>query len=74
MKFSQRLKELRAEKGLTQAQLCEKTGLSHGCVAMLEVDKRAPTGSTLVALADVFGLSFRTGRRTRQRYRISNDG
>ena len=57
MNFSQRLKELRAEKGITQAQLCLKTGLSHGCIAMLELDKRAPTGSTLLALADVFGCT-----------------
>ena len=57
MSFSQRLKELRAEKGITQQQLSAITGLSLGCISMLEVDKRAPTGSTLVALADVFGCT-----------------
>lgn len=57
MSFSQRLKELRAEKGITQQQLSATTGLSLGCISMLEVDKRAPTGSTLLALADVFGCT-----------------
>lgn len=57
MVFSQRLKELRAEKGLTQDQLSEKTGLSHGCIAMLEVEKRAPTAATLNVLADFFECS-----------------
>ena len=57
MIFSQRLKELRVEKGLTQDQLSEKTGLSHGCIAMLEVEKRAPTATTLNTLADFFECS-----------------
>lgn len=64
MDFSQKLKELRAEKGITQAELSEITNLSHGCIAMLEVGKRAPTGSTLVALADFFecSIDFLMGR------------
>lgn len=57
MIFSQRLKELRVEKGLTQDQLAQKTELSHGCIAMLEIDKRAPTASTLNVLADFFECS-----------------
>ena len=57
MNFSQRLRELRFEKGVTQNELSRVTGLSHGCIAMLEVDKRAPTASTLVALADFFECS-----------------
>ena len=54
MIFSDRLKELRLEKGLTQDQLAEKTGLSHGCIAMLEKEKRSPSGATLSILADFF--------------------
>lgn len=57
MFFSQRLKELRIEKGLTQDQLSAKTGLSHGCIAMLELEKRAPTASTISILADFFECS-----------------
>ena len=57
MTFSQKLKELRTEKRLTQDQLSEKTGLSHACIAMLEMDKRAPNSSTLIQLADFFECS-----------------
>ena len=57
MNFSSKLKELRAEKGLTQDQLALKTDLSHGCIAMLETGKRAPTGNTLALLADFFEVS-----------------
>lgn len=57
MLFSERLKELRGEHGITQDQLSEKTGLSHGCIAMLEVEKRTPTAQTLNALADYFGVT-----------------
>ena len=57
MKFSARLRDLRTENRLTQDQLSMKTGLSHGCIAMLEVEKRAPTGQTLETLADFFGVS-----------------
>ncbi len=58
MNFSERLKELRAEKQITQMELAKKTGLSNGCIAMLEVNKREPTGSTLLALANFFECSI----------------
>lgn len=57
MEFSQKLKELRGEKGLTQDQLAAKSNLSHGCIAMLELGKRAPTGVTLLALSDALECS-----------------
>ena len=57
MNFSERLRDLRTEKRLTQDQLAGCTGLSHGCIAMLEVGKRAPTGQTLETLADFFQCS-----------------
>ena len=57
MTFGARLKDLRALKGITQNELAAATGLSHGCVAMLEVNKRAPTGQTLALLADFFEVS-----------------
>lgn len=57
MIFAQRLKELRTEKGLTQDELSKKTGLSHGCIAMLEIEKRAPTAQTLYIFADFFQVS-----------------
>lgn len=57
MSFAKILKELRMEKGITQDQLSEKTGLSHACIALLEVEKRSPTAQTLNALADYFNVS-----------------
>lgn len=57
MSFAKILKELRIEKGITQDQLSEKTGLSHACIALLEVEKRSPTAQTLNALADYFNVS-----------------
>lgn len=57
MTFSQKIKELRTEKGISQDELANATGLSHGCIAMLEVGKRAPTATTLTALADFFEVS-----------------
>ncbi len=57
MTFSQKIKELRTEKGISQDELANATGLSHGCIAMLELGKRAPTGTTLTALADYFEVS-----------------
>ena len=55
--FAKKLKDLRTERQLTQNELSLKTGLSHGCIAMLEVGKRAPTGSTLILLADALECS-----------------
>lgn len=57
MIFSERLRELRTEKGITQDALATFTGLSHGCIAMLETNKRAPTGSTVVTLAEFFEVT-----------------
>lgn len=57
MKFSDRLKDLRNEKNVTQADVARYTGLSSGCIGMLETNKREPTGNTLTILADYFGCS-----------------
>lgn len=40
MNFGSRLKALRKEKGLTQAQLARLSGLSNGCIANYERGKR----------------------------------
>lgn len=58
MLFSERLRELRAEKKLTQIELEKKTGLSNGCIAMLEINKREPSGNTLIALSNFFECSI----------------
>lgn len=40
MGFSERIKELRKEKGITQIELADAMGLSKGTVAMWEVGKK----------------------------------
>ena len=52
--FAQRLKQLRAEKGITQIQLAEMLKVSKGTVAMWETDQRKPSWETLFQLSDIF--------------------
>ena len=47
--FADRLKTLRAEKGITQVQLAEILGVTKGTVAMWETGKREPNFETLEA-------------------------
>lgn len=52
------LKQLREERGLTQEELAEKSGVSRVTISMLEVGKQKVTKSTtLVSLADALGVS-----------------
>lgn len=57
MKFQEIIKELRKDKGISQAELAKKTGLSTGCIGMLEIGKQGPTASTLIALSKFFQVS-----------------
>ena len=52
--FAERLKEIRAEKGITQVQLAETMGVSKGTVAMWETGKREPNFETLNQLSGIF--------------------
>jgi len=52
--FAQRLKHLRAEKGITQIQLAEMLEVSKGTVAMWETDQRKPSWEILFQLSDIF--------------------
>ena len=52
--FAERLKELRAEKGITQVQLAEAMGVSKGTIAMWETGKREPNFETLNDLSEIF--------------------
>lgn len=62
--FTERLKELRAEQGVSQVLLAKSLGVSKGIVSLWENGLREPTLSNLVALADYFcvSLDFLTGR------------
>ena len=52
--FARRLKQLRAEKGITQIQLAEMLEVSKGTVAMWETDQRKPSWEILFQLSDIF--------------------
>ncbi len=57
MEFSQRLKELRLSKNLSQMQLSTLTGLSQSAIAKWELNKTEPTASALITLSHFFGES-----------------
>ena len=52
--FTERLKKLRKEKGMTQTELAASLGVSSGTVAMWETGKRKPSFEMLERLTDVF--------------------
>ena len=52
----QRLKALRIEAALTQAELAEKAGVAVNTVAELERDEREPHMSTARKLAEALGV------------------
>ena len=57
MNFSIRLKELRAEKHLSQRQLAEATGLRQPTIARWEMGLFEPSASDIIKLAKYFGVS-----------------
>lgn len=52
------IKELREARGLTQSELGKKLGLTQSAVAKWETGGFTPCTSTLLALADVLGVSI----------------
>ena len=52
--FAERLKELRATKGLSQMGLAQATGLSQSAIAKWEMCKTEPTASSLYILSKIF--------------------
>lgn len=55
--FSQRLKQLRKDKHLTQAQVAKRIGVTASMVSSYETDIRLPSYDVLVRIADVFGVT-----------------
>lgn len=55
--FNTLLKELRAQKGLTQGQLAKAAGVSPGNVGDWESGKSKPGYNALASLARIFGVS-----------------
>ena len=58
MKMAMRLKELRGKRGLSQAALAGKAGISRTYLARLETARQDPTLSTLEKLAKALKVSL----------------
>ena len=54
MKFADRLKELRKDKGLSQMQLALELHISQSAIAKWELEKTEPTASAIIAIAAYF--------------------
>lgn len=63
--FGSRLKKLRIDTNLKQAQLARLVGVARTTICYYESDQRQPDFSILIRLADVFHVStdFLLGRR-----------
>ncbi len=57
-KFSERLRELRKERGLKQKEMAEICGIKVRSYQQYEYDENYPTVPGLVSLADYFGVSL----------------
>ena len=57
MEFSERLKELRSEKGISQAKLAADIHISRSAVAKWENGLGLPNDESLKLLADYFGIT-----------------
>lgn len=57
VEFSQRLKHLRTDKHLTQAQVASRVGVTASMVSSYETDIRLPSFEVMVRIADLFGVT-----------------
>lgn len=57
-KISTRLKELRADKKITQSALAEKINVTQDSISLWETGRRIPDSEYLIKLADFFGCSI----------------
>ena len=57
-KFGENLKILRVEKKIGQVELAHRLGVSKGIISMWENGLREPTMSSLITLAQFFGVSI----------------
>lgn len=58
MNFSESLKKLRRQKGLTQEDLAEKMGMAKSSISMYETGNRKPSFEALEAFADFFNVNM----------------
>jgi len=57
VKFAERLKQLREERGLSQEKVGKEIGVSRYAVYSYEKEKAFPTAEGLIALADYFDIT-----------------
>lgn len=57
-KFAEILKSLRLEKGIGQVELAKQIGVSKGIISFWENGLREPSMSSLIALAQFFGVTI----------------
>ena len=57
VEFSQRLRQLRTNKHLTQAQVAKRVGVTSSMVSSYETDIRLPSYDVMIRLADLFGVT-----------------
>ena len=57
--LAETIKNKRTEKGITQEQLCEKTGINRNMIGRIERMDYIPTIPQLEKLAEVLGFAFR---------------
>ena len=58
MVFNERLRALRKERGMTQAEVAEKNSIAYRNYQRLEANGNTPNFSNLVQLADLFDVSM----------------
>jgi transcriptional regulator with XRE-family HTH domain len=58
MEFSERLRELRNQKKMSQSDLAELTGLHYTQIGRYEKNKSMPSSDILKKMADIFSVSI----------------
>ena len=58
MALGKRLRELRAERGVSQEAFADRCGLHRTAMSLLERGKRVPSLRTLLTLSQGFGISL----------------
>ena len=57
-KFGKNINKYRIEKGLSQRDLAEETGISQQAISFWEQDKRTPNMDDCIKLANFYGISL----------------
>lgn len=57
MKWNDKLKEARIEKGISQQETANRIGISRGCYSNYELGSREPPFEIIVKICNVLGIS-----------------